>query len=285
MDALYSILIFLLFAFFAAFLAAYILKAKALSRMARNAGMARPGLAWLPVANNWLLGSLCERSARFQAGKSLGFAKILLALDTVKVISCIYVNEVTLQDGTRRYVYSYNFAVNRSFRSLITVAAALGLLVFSAIALHHLYQDHAPGRETPYTVLSVIFGGIGQSILLFLIRDCIPVSAASRMVPPPPCRKYSQLWRYGPPPWGGAYPPPGQSGPGTTGWGQQPYQSGPGTTGWSQQPPQGGARTTGWNQPSQAPNGPGTTGWTQPPPQGGEPSAGPPPEGPGPEQQ
>ena len=53
----------------------------------------------------------------------------------------------------------------------------LALLLLTGIALYNLYEDYIPERAVLFTLLSLIFGGLGQSILLFLIRRDIPYSA------------------------------------------------------------------------------------------------------------
>ena len=125
--------------------------------------------------------------------------------------------------------------------------------------------DPVGRQEVLFTVLSVIFGGLGPAIILFILRDRVPVSAQGGGWQQP----YPGGYPRGPYAPGPGQPPPYQGGPYTTGP-QQPYQGGPYTTG-PQQPYQGGPYTTGPQQPYQT--GPNTTQWSQPPAQGNDPPA------------
>ena len=69
-------------------LAGYLLKGAALSRMARNAGIPNAALAWVPVANNYLLGVLCDRAVLVQKGRRRGFSVFLPVWDEIGRASC-----------------------------------------------------------------------------------------------------------------------------------------------------------------------------------------------------
>lgn len=238
----------------------YVLNGIALSRMARNAGHPSPFLAWIPVANDYLLGSLCERSQLALTGKQWRFSVILPVLDLVSILGGGIFTKLFRDTPSD----SYDLLDN-------TLSAGSGLLRLAAtvvmiFALYQLFRDYAPGKETLYTVLAVILGGLGRAILLMTLRDRIPLSAQS------------QSWGgWGPaggyPPQGGPYqtpppyygpqgPAPWQSGSGTTGWAPPPNQGEPGTTGWAPPPNQGETGTAGWAPP---PAPPESGGQSQPP--------------------
>ncbi len=241
----------------------YVLKGIALSRMARNAGMPNPGLAWVPFANNYLLGLLCERSGICRTGRAWKFSVLLPVLDLL----CFFGGSTSLAFiGTLADSVYYDWdspALWENFFSGISSLFGLAFTVVMAFALYNLYCDYTPGREALFTALSVIFGSLAQSIILFINRDRVPVSA-------------QMGGGYGYPPQGGTpYPggpygpqwgqPPQQSGPYTTQWNQPPQQGGSYGPQWSQQPQQGGPYGTQWNQQPQQ-GGPYTTQWSQQPP-------------------
>lgn len=60
--------------------AAYVISAIGLSRMAKSCGLRSPYLAWIPVADMYLLGSIAEIGASRDGKKSLPFRKILPGL-------------------------------------------------------------------------------------------------------------------------------------------------------------------------------------------------------------
>lgn len=241
----------------------YVLKGLALYRMARNAGYPSPGLAWVPVANSWLLGSLCDRSHYALAGKQWHFAVILPVLDVLGLVGGgLFAGLYGIFTNVLYYGSDYDEAIEGGISSVGGNLLGLACTVVTALALYQLYKDYAPGREVLYTVLSVILGGLAQGILLMTLRNRVPLSAAGAA----PWGGWGQPGNPPPPPGYG----PGYGGPGTTGWAQPPYQNGPaqggpGTTGWAQPPYQGG--------PAQG--GPGATGWAQPPYQNGPAQGGP----------
>ncbi|MCI9510350.1 MAG: hypothetical protein HFF10_11525 [Angelakisella sp.] len=288
----------------------YILKGIALSRIAQNAGFSSPGLAWVPVANSWLLGSLCDRSQYAFTGKRWHFAVLLPVMDVLGLLGGGIFSGLSAMFADYFFYDSFDHAVRSYGGSLLGVAGTVVL----AFGLYRLYQDYAPGREVLFLILSVVFGRLVQAILLMTIRNNVPVSADPNAwgrwaqqggYPPPgygPVNPGQGPWQSGPNPGGpgpGGWPPPANpGGPGTTGWTQPPYQSGPnpggpgpgswpppanpggpGTTGWSQPPYQsgpnpGGPGAAGWPPPAN-PGGPGTTGWNQPPYQSGPNPGGP----------
>ena len=73
MDGLYF-LVGLLFLVGAAWFALYLLQCFALWRMAKRAGLPWAGLAWVPYAQNWLLGWLCDRGVTSAPGETGGSA-------------------------------------------------------------------------------------------------------------------------------------------------------------------------------------------------------------------
>ncbi len=256
----------------------YVLKGLGLSRLAKNAGMPNPALAWVPVASSWLLGSLCDRSQQAVTGKRWRFDLLLPILEVLASASGSLLAGPGGLLALSVTGYSYS-----TLRDALKLLLGLGYLAILGIALWCLYQDYVPERALPYTIFSVVFGRVGRGVLLLIIRDKTPLSAGGQAVPPP-------SWQGGPG-TGGSYhtgtgttgwgPPPDprgttgwrqssyQSGPGTTGWNQPPYQGGPGPTGWNQPPYQSGPGTTGWDQPPYQ-SGPGITGWDQPPGQAGD---------------
>lgn len=188
----------------------YILKGIALSRMAQNAGFSSPGLAWVPVANSWLLGSLCDRSQYAFTGKRWHFDVLLPVMDVLGLLGGGIFSGLSAMFADYFFYDSFDHAVRSYGGNLLGVAGTVVL----AVGLYHLYRDYTPGREVLFLVLSVVFGRLGRGIILMTLRNNVPVSADPNV-------------------WGrwaqqGGYPPPASpGGPGTTGWSQPPRQSGP----------------------------------------------------------
>lgn len=253
--AIIGIFLFAWLFWLAILIGGYVLRGLALSRLAQNAGLAHPGLAWVPVAGTWLLGVLCDRSQQALTGKRWRFDVILPALE---VLASLGGSLLAGPGGFFAQCYLYAGFSYSTLREALQLFAGLCYLAVLGAALWQLYQDYAPEQALLYTALSVILGRVGRGVLLLTIRDKTPCSAGPGFRPPPPPPRQS----------GPGSPNAYRSGTGTTGWGQPPYQSGPGTTGWGQPPYQSGTGTTGWGQPPYQ-SGTGTTGWGQPPYQSG----------------
>mgnify|MGYP001104873817 CR=1 FL=1 len=185
--------------------ALYFLRAYALYQLARTAGMQNPGLAWVPIANQYILGCLCDRAAYYRTGGRWHFNVILPVVGTLGSPFFFY---FALE-------YGYDFAFSAMDYTAITgLQSLLGFAawVLSTLALYNLFWDYAPGQEGVYTIVSALFAAVAPAILLFLIRKNIPFSVSGgRPVPPPAYTTYTTGpgdLRPPPPP-----PPPPPQGP------------------------------------------------------------------------
>lgn len=279
LKELFGLLLILLIIWVGGLLLQYLLKAAAIYRMAKNAGMQSPGLAWVPVANNYLLGQLCDRAVYARTGRQWKLAVVLPVLDVISGFGSSFTSTLYgIATSWLFYGSDYSYWLDKDIK--VSINGLLGLLctAVTAVALYYLFCDYDPGREVICTVLSVIFGGIAQAILLMVIRNRVPVSVQAGY-PPPGQPMYPGGYPGGPgqpgAPQGpydgqgpsgpqGPYSSQGPGGPGTQ-WGQPPYQTGQPQPWQAGQPGQ-----SAWNQGTP----PGQSGqWPQPP--GGSPVQGP----------
>lgn len=165
--------------------ALYFLRAYALYQLARTAGMQNPGLAWVPIANQYILGCLCDRAVYYRTGGRWHFNVILPVVGTLGSPFFFY---FALE-------YGYDFAFSAMDYTAITgLQSLLGFAawVLSTLALYNLFWDYAPGQEGVYTIVSALFAAVAPAILLFLIRKNIPFSVSGgRPVPPPAYTTYT----------------------------------------------------------------------------------------------
>ena len=127
--------------------ALYFLRAYALYQLARTAGMQNPGLAWVPIANQYILGCLCDRAAYYRTGGRWHFNVILPVVGTLGSPFFFY---FALE-------YGYDFAFSAMDYTAITgLQSLLGFAawVLSTLALYNLFWDYAPGQEGVYTIVS-----------------------------------------------------------------------------------------------------------------------------------
>lgn len=168
-------------------IAIYLLESISVYKMAKSAEIKNPWLAFIPVANDWVFGTLAEKYKKKNGTKSARFGIILPVLEGIVLIETIALTIFTVISIKEITGYALD-AVNTStemvpeqFMSLIPViilyfalmAVAFAYAVVFFIALWRVYSSFDKSNATLYIVLSVIFI-ISVPIILFIIRNRKP---------------------------------------------------------------------------------------------------------------
>ena len=168
-------------------IAIYLLESISVYKMAKSAEVKNPWLAFIPVANDWVFGTLAEKYKKKNGTKSARFGIILPVLEGIVFIESIALTIFTVISVKEITGYALD-AVNTSaemapeqFMSLIPViilyfalmAVAIAYAVVFFIALWRVYSSFDKSNATLYIVLSVIFT-ISVPIILFIIRNRKP---------------------------------------------------------------------------------------------------------------
>lgn len=168
-------------------IAIYLLESISVYKMAKSAQIKNPWLAFIPVANDWVFGTLAEKYKKKNGTKSARFGIILPVLEGIVLIETIALTIFTVISVKEITGYALD-AVNTSsemapeqFMSLIPViilyfalmAVAFAYAVVFFIALWRVYSSFDKSNATLYIVLSVIFT-ISVPIILFIIRNRKP---------------------------------------------------------------------------------------------------------------
>lgn len=168
-------------------IAIYLLESISVYKMAKSAEIKNPWLAFIPVANDWVFGTLAEKYKKKNGTKSARFGIILPVLEGIVFIESIALTIFTVISVKEITGYALD-AVNTSaemapeqFMSLIPViilyfalmAVAFAYAVVFFIALWRVYSSFDKSNATLYIVLSVIFT-ISVPIILFIIRNRKP---------------------------------------------------------------------------------------------------------------
>lgn len=168
-------------------IAIYLLESISVYKMAKSAEIKNPWLAFVPVANDWVFGTLAEKYKKKNGTKSARFGIILPVLEGIVLIETIALTIFTVISVKEITGYALD-AVNTStemapeqFMSLIPViilyfalmAVAIAYAVVFFIALWRVYYSFDKSNATLYIVLSVIFT-ISVPIILFIIRNRKP---------------------------------------------------------------------------------------------------------------
>lgn len=168
-------------------IAIYLLESISVYKMAKSAEIKNPWLAFIPVASDWVFGTLAEKYKKKNGTKSARFGIILPVLEGIVLIEAIALTIFTVISVKEITGYALD-AVNTSaemapeqFMSLIPViilyfalmAVAIAYAVVFFIALWRVYSSFDKSNATLYIVLSVIFT-ISVPIILFIIRNRKP---------------------------------------------------------------------------------------------------------------
>lgn len=168
-------------------IAIYLLESISVYKMAKSAEIKNPWLAFIPVANDWVFGTLAEKYKKKNGTKSARFGIILPVLEGIVLIETIALTIFTVISIKEITGYALD-AVNTSsemapeqFMSLIPViilyfalmAVAFAYAVVFFIALWRVYSSFDKSNATLYIVLSVVFT-ISVPIILFIIRNRKP---------------------------------------------------------------------------------------------------------------
>lgn len=164
-------------------IAAYVLTALALYTVAKRRGLKNPWLAWIPVADSYLLGSLSDQYRYVVNGENKSKRKILLvlriliavmstALFAVLIAMCIQafggimrgIGEDELVDQI------LGLALSLFGLSLPLIGIAIAYTVFRYMALYDVYKSMDPNNCILFLVLSILFG-ITRPFFLFFSRN------------------------------------------------------------------------------------------------------------------
>lgn len=163
-------------------IAAYILTALALYTIAKRRGLHNPWLAWIPVANMWLLGSISDQYRYVVKNQVKSKRKVLLVLYLILTVLTVTVLVlavgITVKLGTGMLEgYSEEYLFRSSMRTFFTVVAlmvpifgvSIASLVVRYMALYDLYQSLEPQNCVMYLVLSIVFS-VTEPFFLFFNR-------------------------------------------------------------------------------------------------------------------
>ena len=164
-------------------IASYVLTALALYTIARRRGLKNPWLAWIPVADSWLLGSLSDQYRYVVKGehkskrKILLFFRIVIALMWISLMGllvnlCFHaVGNAFWGTMTEDRVFQIlHQALNLLVVLLPLIGISIAYAVFRYMALYDIYKSLDPANSVLFLVLSVLFG-VTEPFFLFFSRN------------------------------------------------------------------------------------------------------------------
>ena len=163
--------------------AVFVFTAISLYTLAKNRGIRNPWLAWIPVANHWVLGSLSDQYRYVVKGQIKSKRKALIALAVVEaVLYWVFLVATVLAVGHLFFgltnQVSEQTLMNRLMvpgllflgTSLPLAGVAIAKAVIYYMALFDVYLSCDPRNSVMYLVLSIVFT-VTKPFFLFFNRN------------------------------------------------------------------------------------------------------------------
>lgn len=139
----------------------YVLNAVGMYRIAKRRGIHNAWLAWVPVANVWLLGSISDHYQYVVKQKNTKRRSILLILNIILVVlSGVFTGggvALALADGTANTNAAALGAAFTAIGYLGVMGLSIAVTVISYIAYYDLFRSCKPKNDVMFLVLSIIF--------------------------------------------------------------------------------------------------------------------------------
>ena len=162
-------------------LAQYVLESVGLYTIASRRGLKNPWMAWVPVLNCWLLGSISDQYRYVAKGQIRNRRMLLLALVIISTlvgwfgsgVSAANLSALTqlLEGGTVPYSGMITGTVGTGLLVVVAgLAAKTVLKVYRYMALYDVYTSCDPHNNVLYLVLGILFQFL-TPIFLFVNRN------------------------------------------------------------------------------------------------------------------
>lgn len=192
-------------------IAAYILLALGMYSIAKRRGIKNPWLAWIPVANMWLLGCISDQYRYVAKGQEKSKRKMMLVLSILNTLVTLILvvallvwvfglmSQMGILDMSEAELnqllemdddlFAEQFAnevieilennpgqlvglmLGVMGGGLISGILGIWLLVLEYMALYDLFASANPSNAGAYVALSIFLGNFLQGLLVFLSRD------------------------------------------------------------------------------------------------------------------
>ena len=162
----------------------YVVTSLSLHAMAKGRFIEKAWLAWIPVGNLWILGSIADHYQLCARGRVKSRRKVLMGIYIVMAAVLVGMNVVVFQmvKDLRGVVDLYsgrvigdwwgaigNELIWLAVLYLLVICAAIVQLVFAYICYYDLFRSCDPENAGIYLVLSIVFSFL-QPVFLFACR-------------------------------------------------------------------------------------------------------------------
>lgn len=154
-----------------------VLSALALYTIAKRREIANPWLAWIPLGQAWILGSISDQYQFVRWGRFQNRRKVLLGLGIASMVLSIgfaaFSRTSVVVSGGSESLYRYSYGYSENLISVLYQVALIGIsiatAVFHYICLYNLFRSSNPRNASGFLVLSILIS-VTEPFLLFSNR-------------------------------------------------------------------------------------------------------------------
>ena len=154
--------------------ATYVLRSIGCYKIAKRRGIHHPWLAWIPIGDSWILGSISDQYQYVAKGKIRNRRKALLGLTIATVAVSIPVSIAEAVVGVQTAMGYGMDAVGVSIVigvcSVVMAILSMIAAVIQYIAFYDLFASCEPDNSVLYLVLSIVFA-VTLPVFLFICRN------------------------------------------------------------------------------------------------------------------
>lgn len=153
-------------------MASYVLQSLGMYTIADRRGIRHSWLAWVPLGNLWILGSISDQYQYLAKGNIKNRRKVLLGLSIgfflfyIVWIVAMIVGLILTEGLAGEAVAGILLIV---LGALLMVAMAIAMVVYQYLCLYDLYSSCNPSNAVLYLVLSIVFS-VTMPIFVFVCR-------------------------------------------------------------------------------------------------------------------
>lgn len=156
----------------------YVLRSVSLHTISKRRGISNAWLSWIPVGQEWIIGSLSDQFKYLTEGKNQSRRKILLGLGIAGAVLGLFsylprVAAVVLEaTGAGEYagpILAASFAVSMVV-GVVSFVVGVVNVVFRQMSLYELYRSCDPKNTVVFLVLGILFG-VTEPFFLLACRN------------------------------------------------------------------------------------------------------------------
>lgn len=161
-------------------IAVYVLTALSLYTIAKRRGLNHPWLAWIPVANVWLIGSISDQYRYVTQRQNKSKRKWLLGLNIATAVLSLVIIILAVGTIIQAFASSYYYYDEEEILSTVLrlgismlalvvplLAVSVAAKILRYMAMYDIYKSLDPANCTLYLVLSILFSVTEPFFLIF----------------------------------------------------------------------------------------------------------------------